>query len=428
MPKLQNLYMFLSSSSGRLAASAGLSAALLTAILVPSLSVVVAAVAGRPAFAQQEKATSEKEEAMHVNFVSNIEMVKGHLTLAMADIEKGNKELAKEQVKESIDERYEAVLEPEIAEHDAKLNSTLKAALVDLESKSDAMAPADFKTAVANINNMLNQAVLEVISSSERNDTKFNAKVMISLVSKAGEEYGESVVAAGKIDKEFEYQIAQGFRVRANMLFSQSVASNLTAHEKDLAQGFFADLESSMNKVEDSAKIDSAVRGIVQEVKEGAGIVDEEDTGNSSIDAKDVASATIQYIQNTKQLLKQAAIEYNKGNSTGAAKLADTAYLDNFEHVEPVLVKNGNKELKEELENMMRVQLRVMIANGTSQDRVSNHINTINSRLDQAIQVVPEFPIGIATATTVAMASVIAAVMLVSRFRTAVGSFGNRTP
>lgn len=107
------------------------------------------------------------------------------------------------------------------------------------------------------------------------------------------------------------------------------------------------------------------------------------------------ASATttgLQYIQNARDLLKQASTQYRAGNVTGAEALATTAYLDNFEFVESELEQRNATELKEETEQLMRVELIGLIKDGADPQAVDDKIAEINAKLDEAIVVVPEFP------------------------------------
>jgi hypothetical protein len=93
----------------------------------------------------------------------------------------------------------------------------------------------------------------------------------------------------------------------------------------------------------------------------------------------------ISYAQTARQLLNQTMIEYSKGNSTGAEELATRAYLDNFEYVEPALEQKGAADLKQQLEGMMREELRDMIKDGTSVEEVDAHINATDVKLMEAI-------------------------------------------
>ena len=73
------------------------------------------------------------------------------------------------------------------------------------------------------------------------------------------------------------------------------------------------------------------------------------------------------------------------GNHTAAEELATTAYLDNFEFVEIDLVKHNAKVISDQIEQMMRVQLREMIKTQVSQDKIDSQIKAIDSKLDEAL-------------------------------------------
>ena len=92
------------------------------------------------------------------------------------------------------------------------------------------------------------------------------------------------------------------------------------------------------------------------------------------------------HIEITRQLLHQVSVEYKKGNFTAAGELAIRAYLDNFEYVEQDLEKHGAKDLKEQIEQMMRVELRAMIKSGVSQDQLDSQINAIDLKLTEAMR------------------------------------------
>lgn len=98
------------------------------------------------------------------------------------------------------------------------------------------------------------------------------------------------------------------------------------------------------------------------------------------------ANSSDKYIEITRQLLHQVSVEYKKGNFTAAGELAIRAYLDNFEYVEQDLEKHGAKDLKEQIEQMMRVELRDMIKSGVSQDQLDSQINAIDLKLTEAMR------------------------------------------
>ena len=93
------------------------------------------------------------------------------------------------------------------------------------------------------------------------------------------------------------------------------------------------------------------------------------------------------YAEAARQLLNQSKIEYHKGNTTGAEELAIRAYLDNFEYVEAPLEQKGQQKLKEEIEIMMRDDLRVLIKEKVSAQELNNHVNVTDGMLREAIDI-----------------------------------------
>ena len=78
-------------------------------------------------------------------------------------------------------------------------------------------------------------------------------------------------------------------------------------------------------------------------------------------------------------------VEYNKQNYTGAADLADVAYIDNFEFLEAPLAEE-DKQLMEETEIILREDLSGLIEKRVPPAQVQQLINDINQRLNQAEQ------------------------------------------
>lgn len=86
-----------------------------------------------------------------------------------------------------------------------------------------------------------------------------------------------------------------------------------------------------------------------------------------------------------RNLLNHTMAEYNKQNFTGAADLADVAYIDNFEFLEAPLERQ-NETLMEETEVMLREDLGRLIDLRTQPQQLQELINEIKQRLDQAEQ------------------------------------------
>jgi hypothetical protein len=90
-------------------------------------------------------------------------------------------------------------------------------------------------------------------------------------------------------------------------------------------------------------------------------------------------------ISTIRELLNQTMIEYNRQNYTGAADLADVAYIDNFEFLEAPLAEE-DEQLMEETEITLREELSGLIEGRAQPQQVQELINQINGSLDQAEQ------------------------------------------
>jgi hypothetical protein len=108
---------------------------------------------------------------------------------------------------------------------------------------------------------------------------------------------------------------------------------------------------------------------------------------NSAQNETATTDAAITYAQTAIQLLNQTEMEYSRGNSIEAEELATKAYLENFEYVESPLEGKGAEELKEQIEDMMREDLRDLIRNNASTEELASHINATEAKLVEAISI-----------------------------------------
>jgi hypothetical protein len=72
-----------------------------------------------------------------------------------------------------------------------------------------------------------------------------------------------------------------------------------------------------------------------------------------STEEEDSQREPAELISTIRDLLNQTMVEYNKQNYTGAADLADVAYIDNFEFLEAPLAEE-DEQLMEETEITLR--------------------------------------------------------------------------
>lgn len=117
----------------------------------------------------------------------------------------------------------------------------------------------------------------------------------------------------------------------------------------------------------------------ISELKNGSG------QENETIVAENESNKYIDYLQNARNLLNQTSVEYKNSNYTGAEELAIAAYLDNFEYVESELEKKGSHSLMQDIEHMMREELRDLIKNNANQTQLDMHISATDAKLLEAI-------------------------------------------
>ena len=94
-------------------------------------------------------------------------------------------------------------------------------------------------------------------------------------------------------------------------------------------------------------------------------------------------SEAIAEIGEVRQGLDDALAAYEEGDAAQAEELAAEAYLEHFELVEPPL-EERNEELNEELEHLIREDVRGAIAKGAPEKEVESLIEEANDGLDRA--------------------------------------------
>jgi hypothetical protein len=95
------------------------------------------------------------------------------------------------------------------------------------------------------------------------------------------------------------------------------------------------------------------------------------------------SSNPLHLISNIRVLLNQTIDAVKKQDYAKALDIATTAYLDNFEYVEPPLLK-VNKVLKQDTEFMMRGDLRMSLQHHAPLADIQKLVKEININLDQA--------------------------------------------
>ena len=310
-----------------------------------------------------------------VHFDSNIEQIRGHLDQAVANKEIGNTTLAKAHTLHPIEEIYSSI-QVQIDSTDPSLNQSLSSSLNQLSNMVDNSSVEEFMTKALDINGLLNDTVGKVIPAQEINGSAFNLMVVGNLLSVADNEYKEAI-ENGQLKEIVEYQDGQAFISRASSIFNES--SPLIPQEKSadvpVINEFFADLGDAVQEKSNPEVVSNAIGSIIHEISEVTGINEENISGTGS--------DTSAYIPEIRTLLNQTLDAYENQNYDQADTLAIQAYLDNYEFIEAPLAEQ-NRTLMETTELMLREDLRQLIQTHAPIEEIQEHVDKINSNLNQA--------------------------------------------
>jgi hypothetical protein len=317
-----------------------------------------------------------------VEFVSNIEQIRGHLDQAVINKEAGNNTLAEAHVHHPIEEVYSSI-EVELANQNSTLNQTLADALQGLTSSVMNAELEEFQSQVDNIDMLLNNSVRAVVPSSELdNIVAFNPSVVARLLDIAGHEY-EEAVANGTIMAIVEYQDGQAFIDRAMNMFD-SAAGRIDpsmAPEVGEVNEYFSILNTAVMNKEEPSSVGTTITGIIHELAEITGLSENQLIGEEAGGAE---QDPIAIIENIKLLLSQQLLDaYRAQDFPRAEGIAIEAYLENYEFIEAAIAEH-DRDLMEQTEVMLREELRQMITDRAPVEQIEQHINMIIANLDRA--------------------------------------------
>ena len=312
-----------------------------------------------------------------VDFLSNIEQIRGHINAATMNKEARNNSLANAHTLHPIAEIYSSI-EPLISNANSTLNNTLASDLNQLSQMVNTSSLDEFGAQSQKINALLNQTIQQVIPIEAISNSTFKLGAVSDLLSIAGEEYGEAV-ENGTIKEMVEYQDGQAFISRAQDVFGQasSMIPQEMNREVEETKQFFSNLNTAIQNKSSPEVVDRSIGAIIHEISEITGVSEE------SLGGQAAGTESGEIISEIRSLLNQTVEAYRQQNYAEAEALATTAYLDNFEFIEAPLAEK-DETLMENTEIMLREQLRQLIQNKVSAEELQQHIDKINGNLDKA--------------------------------------------
>jgi predicted secreted protein with PEFG-CTERM motif len=310
-----------------------------------------------------------------LSFAGSLEETLGHFWAIEKNLDDHNAELALVHATHPIAELYLS-MKPELKAANPEFDSKIQQTLMDLGKKTGSnVTRGDAQKALDDAKEIIQEARILVVGEQLSNDTAFKAKLIQGLLKTSISEYEEGV-KNGQIEMMAEFQDGSAFVWRSQQIFDE-IKSNLPEHESEEIDEFYSDLWGAYDAKSNPEQIATVANGIINKLDMAIG----EKTGETDL---------LVYVENIRNLLNQVKASYAQGDKDTALSLATKAYLDNFEFLEKP-VKESNPELVDQLETMMRIELRDMIKNDASISDVDRQVDDILAKMDTVAKIVPEF-------------------------------------
>ena len=161
---------------------------------------------------------AEAQTYNKLEFVYNIEQMKGHLEQAILNKENENNTLTQAHIQHPIVEIYDAI-EAQLAAVDSNHNTLLFDSLSQLSKNADNSDLAQFKEETNGVNQILDKAI-DLVAPGD--NSTLTLIVASWLLDAANTEY-DSGVRNGKIIQIVEYQDAMGFISRSESLLNATL-------------------------------------------------------------------------------------------------------------------------------------------------------------------------------------------------------------
>lgn len=336
------------------------------------------------AWAQEQSSTSNYASSSpsslnntNVEFATNIEFIKGHLSAAISNKQAGNNELTQTHTFHPISEIY-TLIRNQLSSADSELNQTLIDSLNNLTSIVFKSNPVEFVNSADSVKNLLDKAIITVIPENEVADIKFNMSTLINLLKTAESEYSIGI-ENGTITNIAEYQDAQGFVSSAHELFNKTIKNvNETMRNKFTEiKDSLNQLNTSMSNKQDAKQISTTISNIANTIPN---ILNVQAKDLAILVSTDIESSVL--INNIRSLLDQSLEKIKNNDYQNAETLVIEAYLDNFEFLEPELAKHDESLLKD-TEVLLREQLRNLIQGNVNAEDIQKMVNNINTKLNE---------------------------------------------
>jgi len=337
--------------------------------------------------------TFAESEDEKLSFASSLEETLGHFWAIEQNLDDGNAKLALVHATHPIAELYSS-MKPDLKEANPEFDAKVQKILMDLGKKTGSdVTREDAQMEIDEAKKIIQEARMLIVGEELSQDTAFKVKLIQELLKTSSSEYEEGVMN-GQVEMMAEFQDGSAFVWRSQQIFDE-IKSDLPEQETKEIEESYSDLWDAYDKKSDPKQIAILVNEIINKVGGAIGEITEE-------------TDFLTYVENIRNLLNQVKVTYAEGDKDTSLSLATKAYLDNFEFLELPLKEAGQKELVDEMETMMRIELRDMIKNDASTLKVDQKVDDILAKMDTVAKVVPEFGTITIMVLSVAIISIVA--------------------
>jgi len=310
------------------------------------------------------------------DFASSLEETLGHFWALEQNLDDSNAELALIHATHPISELYDS-MKPQLKAADPNLDAQIQDTLLELKNRANTkVSRADAQTAIDAAKDVVATARSVIVGDELSEDPVFKAELMKVLLETSVAEYHEAV-SDGVIGEMAEFQDGSAFVWRSQQIF-ETIKSDVDSHKAEEIEELYEDLWNAYDARANPSEVTTLAGGIIHEIDEVLGVEGEENN-------------LLEYVETIRELLVQTKQEYRDGNIDMALSLATKAYLDNFEFLEGPLVELNQEDLMEEVEIMLREDLRGIIKNGEPSSKIDAQVDAILDKMDTIATVVPEF-------------------------------------
>ena len=201
-----------------------------------------------------------------IEYVYNIEQMKGHLEQAIVNKEDGNNTLTQAHILHPIVEIYDFIEAP-LVTVDSNLNHTLYTSLSELSQNVEKLNLSQLIEETEKSNQLLNDSI-KLIAPQE--NSTLNLIVASWLLDVANTEY-ESGVRDGNVLAIVEYQDATGFISRAESLVKDSLPM-LNQTMKSSAEEVLSLISPLKSEVQNKSDIQIPINELKQKISNMTGI------------------------------------------------------------------------------------------------------------------------------------------------------------